>query len=385
MNYRCLTIPALSASLALQAVSPYINKVYEFCPAPGQFVNELPEYEPGDTPASMLLKAQEALAGDRTPGAVSLGAFGGYVVFGFDHPVMNVAGEPDFKVYGNAIISDRDKRGGSSEPGVVWVSADVNANGLPDDPWYELAGSETGRSTREFAITYRRPDPSHTPTPHPQDKHVVDTSYLPWTASDGTSGYLAANDYHTQSYWPEWLEASELTFTGTRVPDNAIDTGGNGTYFLLLCYPWGYADNLPNRDEPGLDIGNAIDADGNPVSLPSIDFVKVVTGIHQQCLSLGESSTEVCGAEDLHPDAASVEGVTAARVALGARVEGGVLRVFNGSDAPVEATLFDSRGAAVEILTLPSGPSVHDAGHLSAGVYILAAPGASAVKIAVAR
>ena len=29
--------------------SPYISKVYEYCPAPGQFINEMPRYEDGDT------------------------------------------------------------------------------------------------------------------------------------------------------------------------------------------------------------------------------------------------------------------------------------------------------------------------------------------------
>lgn len=384
MNYRLLALPALLALTSAAANSPYIHKVYEFVPAPGQFVNELPEYEPGDTYSSMLAKAQEALAGDRTPGAVSLGAFGGYVVFGFDHPVVNEPGSPDFKIYGNAIISDRDSRGGSSEPGVIWVSADVNGNGLPDDPWYELAGSESSRSTRDFSVTYRRPDPSHKPTPHPGDRHVTDTSYLPWEASDGTTGFLSANDYHQQSYWPEWETASEITFTGTRVPDNAMDLNGDGTYFLMFAYPWGYADNLPNREETGFDIGNAIDAGGNAVFLPAIDFVKVATGLHQQCLSLGESSTEVCGAEDLHPDAASVRSVSA-MASLSARIDGNTLNVFNGRAEAVEAVVISLGGTVVADLYLPCGASAHVLPPMSAGVYVLAAPGAEPVKLVYLR
>ena len=35
------------------AYSPYITKVYEYRPAPGQFVNELPKYTEGDTEESM--------------------------------------------------------------------------------------------------------------------------------------------------------------------------------------------------------------------------------------------------------------------------------------------------------------------------------------------
>lgn len=34
--------------------SPYLSKVYDFCPAPGQFVNTMPEYEEGDTKETIL-------------------------------------------------------------------------------------------------------------------------------------------------------------------------------------------------------------------------------------------------------------------------------------------------------------------------------------------
>lgn len=37
--------------------SAYISKVYEYCPAPGQFINEMPRYEEGDTYETILQKA----------------------------------------------------------------------------------------------------------------------------------------------------------------------------------------------------------------------------------------------------------------------------------------------------------------------------------------
>ena len=42
--------------------SPYIATVYEYCPAPGQFVNAMPEYREGDTAETMRQKAEEAIA-----------------------------------------------------------------------------------------------------------------------------------------------------------------------------------------------------------------------------------------------------------------------------------------------------------------------------------
>lgn len=59
------------------AASPYLSNVYEYRPAPGQFINELPEYEEGDTHASMLEKVAENLCGEERPGMISLGGFGG--------------------------------------------------------------------------------------------------------------------------------------------------------------------------------------------------------------------------------------------------------------------------------------------------------------------
>ena len=74
----------------------------------------------------------------RSEAYVSLGGFGGYVVVGFDHSIDNKVGEYDFGITGNSFA-------GSSEPGIVWVMQDENGNGLPDDTWYELKGSETGK------------------------------------------------------------------------------------------------------------------------------------------------------------------------------------------------------------------------------------------------
>ena len=146
--------------------SPYIARVYEYRPAPGQFVNEMPKYEPGDTEADMVRKAQDCISGTNDV-MISLGAYGGYVTFGFDHTVVNIPGEYDFRIWGNAFyeLINPELKGGSCEPGIVWVSYDTNCNGLPDDTWYELAGSDYGNpATRHaYTLTYSAPDPDREP------------------------------------------------------------------------------------------------------------------------------------------------------------------------------------------------------------------------------
>ena len=69
---------------------------------------------------------------------VSLGGFGGYIIVGFDHSIVN-DGDYNIAITGNAFD-------GSSEPGIVWVMQDENGDGLPNDTWYELRGSEYGKA-----------------------------------------------------------------------------------------------------------------------------------------------------------------------------------------------------------------------------------------------
>ena len=275
-------------------LSAYISKVYEFHPAPGQFVNETPIYEEGDTYRDILRKCEEAICG-KNEGTVSLGGFGGYIIFGFDHLVENVEGEKDFLIKGNCVWQSDEIRGGSAEPGIVYVSYDANGNGLPDDEWYELAGSEynSPETIHNYTVTYYRP--GATPSSALEE-------YIRWEDNTGNSGWMPHNTYHLQSYWPGWNGEETLTFSGTRLAPNAVDVSGNGSNFVLYSYPWGYADNYPNRfeDENSFDISWAVDEKGQPVRLPGIHFIKVQTGMHQQCGWTGESSTEIVSARDLH-------------------------------------------------------------------------------------
>lgn len=286
--------------------SPYISRVYEYRPAPGQFVNEMPKYEDGDTYETVLQKTEENISGTNDI-MISLGGFGGYVTFGFDHTVLNIPGEKDFRIWGNCFyeLLQPEKKGGSAEPGIVMVSYDTNCNGLPDDEWYELAGSEYhSRETRHnYSITYHRPDPNRQAVPD-EDNSLDDIYYIHWEDNQGGSGYMPKNTFHNQDYFPKWISADRLTYTGTILANNAEDISGCGTYYVLYSYPWGYVDNHPNEypDLNSFDISWAVDSKGNHVDLPGVDFIRVYTGVNQYCGWLGETSTELSRAQDLHID-----------------------------------------------------------------------------------
>lgn len=235
---------------------------------------------------------------------ISLGGFGGYVVFGFDHTIPNMNGR-DFKVLGNAFWGNEanEARAGSCEPGIIMVAYDRNKNGKPDeDEWYEIAGSEYFKNTtvKNYEITYFKPDASKTPVTG-TEFWQVNNEYIKWQDNAGKSGYKAQNVFHDQSYYPLWIADASYTLKGTRIADNFYDQSGEGSYWVGKSFEFGYADNAPNNDEASnIDISWAVDKNGKYIKLPGIDFVKIYTAINQEAGWLGEVSTEVSGAYDLH-------------------------------------------------------------------------------------
>jgi hypothetical protein len=279
--------------------NPYIAEVLEYTPAPSQSTNAAP----WGTPSS-----PESLIGGIN-GSVSLGAFGGSIIFRFDQPVRNHPDNPygvDFTLFGNPMTN-------WSEPGIVSVMNDQNGNGLPDDTWYELAGSDHPFSTtdRNYSVTYT----------NPQTELAAD---VPWSDSQGTAGFIRANSYFTQPYYPladsfPAIDQEQYTLSGTMIR-STIDTAFESTIYSLRR-AFGYADNqyrgtapftcpdnpytqeVENAGGDAFDISWAVDAEGNYVELDKVHFVKVHTGVMDGAGWLGQISTEITGAAMALPDA----------------------------------------------------------------------------------
>ncbi|MEO8255254.1 MAG: PKD-like domain-containing protein [Flavobacterium sp.] len=261
----------------------YINKitrVFDFLPAPGQFTNDLPKATIDDTSESMRIKAETNLMDNKF---VSLGGFGGFVTFGFDHTIINKEGN-DFIVLGNAYVNN-------AEPGIIMVSYDANGNGKADDEWYEIAGSEFNKETtmKNYEITYYKPQIEPAPRSN-------EPNYIKWTDNQGASGYISKNQYHDQSFYPLWKGAT-VTFKGTLLKSNMEKKG----FWVTPAYEWGYADNWANTDvKAQINMDWAVDKDGKAVKLQGIDFVKVYNSNRAENSSTGEVSTEVSGFTDLN-------------------------------------------------------------------------------------
>lgn len=295
---------------------PTIAKVFEFVPAPGQFINSGGSFNGS---GAQNLIGQGTSGGTSsvpaTSGLISLGGFGGYVIFGFNQPCLNDPRNPygvDFTISGNAFKAA--EKGYWTEPGAVQVMKDENGNGLPDDTWYELAGSDYWFSTTRRNVTFTYEDPGYT-----------NRRSLIYTTSDGQERGFETNRFHNQAYFPD-----PYNYPDAKIADGKLSLSGTlifGTPDMrtpsyiesVRPAPFGYCDNhatngdltaarnpyyAENGLEPndGFDISWAVDKDGNYVELDQIDFVKVYNCVDQRCGWLGEASTEIGACAQTRPD-----------------------------------------------------------------------------------
>ncbi|MDE6857544.1 MAG: hypothetical protein K2J33_02225 [Alistipes sp.] len=256
--------------------------VFEYTPAPGQFINE--NFTAATTDEACAYAEQRLNA--ETLSYVSLGAFGGRLIVGFGRSIpCGGDGAYDFEIFGNAF-------NGASEPGIVWVMQDENGNGLPDDRWYELRGSEwdDDRTVYDYSVTYHRP--------------ATSADAISWSDNLGGSGEIPRIAQHRQeSYYPAWIATDSYTLSGTRLRTNIYAdpdlSTEEGEYWVWDSFGWGYVDNIGTNDNR-FRISDAMNADHTPANLTSIDFIMVQTAVQGASGGLGEVSTEVTRFRDLH-------------------------------------------------------------------------------------
>jgi hypothetical protein len=254
----------------------YVTQVFDYHYAPGQHAH--------------LAKTPDWINGKFSSVDIYLGGWGGYVVLGFDHDVYNTEGYNLVIFCGNSA---------APEPGIIYLMDDTNGNGLPDDEWFEVKGSEINHPDyiRNYKLTYYRP------------KNAGDN--VTWRDKFGNTGELPKS---SRWWWKE--DADSVTFTGTRLPDAYYNRASEGSPEYWVVHPhlfkYGYAENGrgAGRDTVAIDyceklrgnlidISDAIDKDGNPAQLKKIRFIKIQTGVFQQAGWLGEISTEINGVGDL--------------------------------------------------------------------------------------
>jgi hypothetical protein len=286
-----------------QTNAQFVSKVIEYIPAPGQFTNA--DYIGTPSAANSIVGTNKGL--------VSLGAFGGSVTVYFADGIKNDPANPygvDFTVYGNATMT-------WSELGIIQVMKDENHNGLPDDTWYEIAGSEHfwNSTFSGYQVSYL-------------NNGLNVAGDIHWTDNQSASGIIPVNSFHQQPYYPRadlfpTITADKYNLNGTRLTC-PIDLSIPGSV-ISNHKTFGYADNTPALsyteklpDNPytavtegsggdAIDIGWAVDQNKKPVNLDEIHFIRIYTGMNALAGWLGEVSTEITGIRDVEP--ANVSGV----------------------------------------------------------------------------
>jgi hypothetical protein len=275
-----LTACSNKEQLQITGKSPYISKVFEYKYAPGQHASLIDKTVKGDD-----FIGKPWINGKSY---TSLGGWGGYIIAGFDHEVINGAGN-DFAVFAQP--------GAGSEPGVVYVMSDLNGDGLPNDgDWIELKGSElnNNETIRNYQVTYFKP---------------VNNGYVTWADNKGNQGALIPVFDSSSWWWAGYGDKSEIVFSGVKLPnayENTSQEPGTENWAIRPgLFSFGYAECYGNTDydnnlEANLfDISDAIDGSGNPLVINGIDFIKVQSGVFQIAGWLNEVSTEITGAVDL--------------------------------------------------------------------------------------
>jgi hypothetical protein len=303
LNRRKLFVVSILMLGILSARGQFASGEVDYLPAPGQYTNA--EFIGTPTAAKSLIGTNRGL--------VSLGAFGGSITLEFTSGIKNDPQNPygvDFTIFGNPTAT-------WSEPGIVQVMKDENKNGLPDDTWYEIAGSDHywNSTISGYEITY-------------QNNGINSASDIHWTDNQGKSGIIPENSFHLQNYYPQAnlfpnVATDKYILTGTRLLGQ-IDLSVPG---VVNSYrrAFGYADNIPVisfteklPDNPyteaiegsggdAIDIDWAVDGQGKHVKLDEINFIRIYTGMNALAGWLGEISTEITGIRDVEP--ASVNGL----------------------------------------------------------------------------
>jgi hypothetical protein len=243
---------------------------FDYCPAPGELLGAEPPIDFSDfaTEETVRQKSEDKLRGkDLLAGGGydgwSLGDCGGYVIFGFDHSVEKRYGGGELYIKGN---TPEPPQAAAGEPGIVWVMQDSNGNGKPDDVWYELRGEAYSQSynIRRYALAWFRP----------YIKGGV--SHGSWADNRGKSGS------HYSANFPFSVKGASVTFVLSHLEHDDLD------------YAAGYVD-IYQCDT--FNIADAVQADGTPIDLAHIDFVKVQSACFNPYK--GEDlSTELAAPED---------------------------------------------------------------------------------------
>lgn len=265
----------------------------------------------------------------------------------------------DFIVYGNAFKGNPEAAGVQvSNDGVTWYTLAGSRHYMSDTKWNQnisyikIATANTTIGGKSFAKAgiYVSTDFAAPSSDNASDVDAA-VALATWTGIPQLTGSTYPKTYTTDTpaaaaWWPEyasnenygnvwnignavngvsWLRngtAEVITYTGvTTVEDDMVVLNEGATAAptqaeMTDVYQWGYADvrvngsqygtvvNNPYAAAPstdagaggdGFDLSWAVKADGTPIALSSVRYVRVYSAVLFSAGVFGETSSEVCG------------------------------------------------------------------------------------------
>jgi len=293
--------------------SPFAVRVLVFAPAPGQFVNH-PDFNVPERALGPPLGGGTSAPNNTS--VVSLGGFGGYIVLGYDHTVVDDPLNPfgmDAIIFGNAYWVGGNPNRHWAECAMIEISLDENENGLADDPWYLIPGTHIIDPPSQFVIVQ-------------WDDDIKDGYYPP----DDESWIPAGNSgtWQTEAFALPTAVFGAAVVTNPTAKGNSEGIYGYGDYSPTLVLGDLDGDDIvddttitPQQfyttpDDPlavGMTVGSgggdafdiawAIDPiTGDAAELYGFDFIRLTSAVDSVSPILGEKSAEIDAVADVAPD-----------------------------------------------------------------------------------
>lgn len=297
----------LTASAAAFA-GDFADAVVSYAPAPGQFVNNALYNNPARALGAPI--GGGTLAADNTK-VVSLGGFGGSITLKFNQTVVDDPCNPfglDAIIFGNAFLVAGNPNRHWAEGAVIEISRDANANGLADDAWFVIPGSQG-------PLPIESQDWDNNPgTSTPPSNLAWYPSGAPPMLSTSTFALPAIFDAQvlqnpnglgatTEGVWG-YADCSPTLLLGDTNADNAVDSPGMsaGEFYTSPDNPFAVGITPGSAGGDAIDIAWAIDPiTGAPAGLGGFDFIRITSGVNFVPGPQGEISPEIGGVADARP------------------------------------------------------------------------------------
>ena len=332
----------------------------------------------------------------------------------------------DFIVYGNAFKGNPEAAGVQvSNDGVNWYTLAGSRHYMSDTKWNQnisyikIATANTTIGGKSFAKAgiYVSTDFAAPSSDNASDVDAA-VALATWTGIPQLTGSTYPKTYTTDTpaaaaWWPEyasnenygnvwnignavngvsWLKngtAEVITYTGvTTVEDDMVVLNEGATAAptqaeMTDVYQWGYADvrvngsqygtvvNNPYAAAPstdagaggdGFDLSWAVKADGTPIALSSVRYVRVYSAVLFSAGVFGETSAEVCGLYVANAESSSVGTTAAPAITL--------------ADGPIPLDMATSMGNNVFYI-----PAETFEGAFTSGVVVTATASSSTAKV----